>query len=232
MRGFKAKAKGAESAPLRTVAYLRVANDERADEVVSLGEQRDKVEAYASLFKLDLVSVEVDDGVSIDSLTRPALGRALAMLRQGSADALLVARLDRLSRRVRDVSDLVQRYCSDGKRAFLSVAEQIDTRTSHGRVVMNMIATFREWEVDNIRELAARTTPVKHDAEFVPPFGYALSDDGMHVVADAVEQEVLEIARRMRAAGLSLRQVAEELHKAGIRARRNARVPAGSAGQA
>ncbi len=73
----------------RTVAYLRVSTARQADHGVSLDVQRAKVTAYAELFDLDLVAVEVDAGESAKSLDRPALQRALSMLKNGSADALL-----------------------------------------------------------------------------------------------------------------------------------------------
>src|SRR5271169_2934168 len=97
----------------RTVAYLRVSTDKQADHGVSLEAQRAKVEAYASLFELELVAIEVDAGESAKSLDRPALTRALAMLKAGKADALLVVKLDRLTRSVSDLCNLVDRYFRD-----------------------------------------------------------------------------------------------------------------------
>ena len=88
------------SSPSRTraVAYLRVSTEKQADKGVSLDAQRAKVTAYAELYDLELVEVIVDAGVSAKTLDRPGLGRALAMLRKGAADALLVVKLDRLTR--------------------------------------------------------------------------------------------------------------------------------------
>ena len=126
----------------RTVAYLRVSTDKQADRGVSLDAQRAKVEGYAALFDLDLVAIEVDAGESAKSLARPALGRALAMLRTGKAEALLVVKLDRLTRSVRDLCDLVDDYFREGKCALLSVGEQVDTRSAAGRMVLNMLTVL------------------------------------------------------------------------------------------
>ena len=130
----------------RTIAYLRVSTDKQADRGVSLEAQRAKIDAYAALFDLELVAIEVDAGVSAKTLARPALDRALAMLRAGKADALLVVKLDRLTRSVRDLCDLVDRYFRDGKLALLSVGEQVDTRTAAGRMVLNMLTVIGQWE--------------------------------------------------------------------------------------
>lgn len=211
----------------RTVAYLRVSTDKQADRGVSLEAQRAKVEAYAALFELELVAIEVDAGESAKSLARPALDRALAMLRTGKADALLVVKLDRLTRSVRDLCDLVDRYFRDGKRALLSVGEAVDTRTAAGRMVLNLLATISQWERETIGErTSVAMQHMQSQGRFiggVAPYGYAIGPDGDHLVPLDAEQAVITEARALRAAGLPLRKVAELLAGKGLRAR-NGRV--------
>ena len=84
----------------KTIAYLRVSTDKQADKGISLEAQQDKAKAYASLYDLDLVEVIIDAGESAKTLERPGLQRALSMLKTGQADALLVVKLDRLTRSV------------------------------------------------------------------------------------------------------------------------------------
>jgi len=115
--------------PTRTIAYLRVSTDKQADRGVSLDAQRAKLKAYAELYELDLVEIIVDAGQSAKSLDRPGLQRALAMLKAGEAEALLVVKLDRLTRSVVDLGTLVERYFAPGKAALLSVGEQIDRQS-------------------------------------------------------------------------------------------------------
>lgn len=207
----------------RTVAYLRVSTDKQADHGVSLEAQRAKVESYAALYDLDLVAIEVDAGASAKSLARPALDRALAMLRSGKAEALLVVKLDRLTRSVRDLCDLVDRYFRDGKRALLSVGEQVDTRSASGRMVLNMLTVIGQWEREAIGERTSAA--MQHKAargEFTggaAPYGYQLAADGVALAPVAAEQAVIAEARNLRAAGMSLRKVAELLAGKGLRAR-------------
>ena len=118
--------------PTRTVAYLRVSTDKQADAGVSLEAQQDKAKAYASLYDLSLVEVVIDAGESAKTLERPGLQRALTMLKTGKADALLVVKLDRLTRSVVDLGALIETYFAPGKAALLSVSEQIDTRSAAG----------------------------------------------------------------------------------------------------
>jgi site-specific DNA recombinase len=93
--------------PTRTIAYLRVSTEKQADKGVSLDAQRAKVRAYAEPYDLELAEVIVDAGESAKSLDRPGLQRALAMLKEGKAEALLVVKLDRLTRSVVDLGTLV-----------------------------------------------------------------------------------------------------------------------------
>ena len=203
------------------MAYIRVSTDKQADRGVSLEAQRAKVDAYAALYDLELVEVIVDAGVSAKTLDRPGLARALGMLRAGKAEALLVVKLDRLTRSVRDLGELVERYFAPGKAALLSVGEQIDTRSAAGRLVLNVLASVSQWEREAIGERTAAAMAHKAACgEYTggdAPYGFTVVE-GVLVEVEA-EQAVIREARRLRDAGLSLRAIAAELDRAGIRAR-------------
>lgn len=205
----------------KTVAYVRVSTEKQADGGVGLEAQRAKLNAYASLYELDVVAVEVDAGLSAKSLNRPGLSRALAMLKSGEADALVVVKLDRLTRSVRDLGDLVETYFASGKAALLSVAEQIDTRSAGGRLVLNVLASVGQWE----REAAGERTAAAMEhmaAEGLytggkAPYGFKV--EGGALVEVEAEQAVLAAARELTAAGLSLRAVAQALASRGFTSR-------------
>jgi site-specific DNA recombinase len=207
----------------RTIAYLRVSTDKQADKGVSLDAQRAKVAAYAQLYDLDIAEVIVDKGESAKTLNRPGLQRALAMLKSGAADALLVVKLDRLTRSVADLATLVERYFASGKSALLSVGEQIDTRSAAGRLVLNVLASVGQWEREAIGERTSAAMELKASrGEFTGgevPYGYRLGRDGVHLEKVADEQRVLAKARELRAAGLSLRATASALDRLGFKSR-------------
>src|SRR4051794_5476163 len=128
---------------MRVVGYVRVSTDEQSRDGVSLLSQADKVRAYCGLYGLDLVCVLSDPGESAKNLDRPALREALAPLERGEAAGLVVAKLDRLPRSMRDWSDLIERYFGDASGRWLfSVGDSIDTRTAAGRMVLNMMMTI------------------------------------------------------------------------------------------
>lgn len=212
----------AQPARTRTVAYIRVSTDKQADHGVSLDAQRAKVEAYASLYDLDLVAVEVDAGVSAKTLDRPALARALEALRTGRADALLVVKLDRLTRSVRDLGELVERF-QRGGWALLSVGEQVDTRTAAGRLVLNVLASVAQWEREAIGERTSVALRHKRAmGEYTggdAPYGWRVAEDGSRLEAHDGEQEVIRCALELSRAGLSLRKLGAELEARGFLAR-------------
>lgn len=203
-----------QDGPTRTVAYVRVSTEKQADKGVSLEAQQAKLRAYSELYGLELVEVVVDAGLSAKTLDRPGLARALGMLRTGEANALLVVKLDRLTRSVRDLGSLVEDYFADPQGpALLSVSEQIDTRTAAGRLVLNVLGAVSQWEREAIgeRTSAAMRHMAKQGAYvggFVP-FGYRLMDGCL--THEEAEQAVIAKAQALRDAGLSLRGVAARL---------------------
>jgi len=209
--------------PTRTIAYPRVSTDKQADRGVSLDAQRAKLRAYAELYELDLVEVIVDAGQSAKSLDRPGLQRALGMLKAGEAEALLVVKLDRLTRSVVDLGMLVERYFAPGKAALLSVGEQIDTRSAAGRLVLNVLASVSQWEREAIGERTA--TAMQHKArqgEYTggwAPYGRRVAADSARLEPDPQEEAARDVARQLRGQGLSLRGVAAELERRGVRSR-------------
>src|SRR6266581_6924856 len=123
----------------RAVGYLRVSTEKQADHGCSLDAQQAKLTAYAQRYDVALVAVIMDAGVRAKPLDRPGGQRALALLRQGQAHALLVAKLARRTRSVRDLGTLVEEYFSSDKKTPLSGADNIDTRPAAGRLVLNVL---------------------------------------------------------------------------------------------
>lgn len=206
---------------MRAVGYVRVSTDEQASDGVSLDAQRAKIIAYAGLYDLELIAVEVDAGVSAKTLDRPALRSALGRLDRGEAEGIVIAKLDRLSRSVGDWDALIGGYFGDraGKQLW-SVSDSIDTRTAAGRLVLNVLMSVAQWE----REVIAERTrdALRHKMDRGQRcgsirFGFDLADDGVTLVPSPREQEAIATMHRLRAGGLSLRAIADRLTRLGFR---------------
>ena len=204
--------------PARAIAYVRVSTSKQAELGVSLEAQQEKARAYASLYDLDLVDVVVE-AQTAKTLDRPLLQDVLGRLGRGEADALLVVKLDRLTRSVVDLGTLIDR-CNRQGWALLSVSEQIDTRTAAGRLVLNVLASVSQWEREAIGErTSAALAHKKACHEYTGgkvPYGWELASDGCHLEPHQGEQDVIKAARKLKAAGLSLRKVGAQLQARGL----------------
>lgn len=205
---------------MKVIGYVRVSTEEQATNGQSLDAQRAKLDAYAKLYDLELVAVVEDAGQSAKSLNRPGLQTALAALRRGEADGVLIAKLDRLTRSVADWQALIDGYFGDrpGKQLF-SVADSIDTRTAAGRLVLNVLLSVAQWERETIGERtrdALQHKIRKGERCGKVRFGYDLAADGRTLVENPAEQSVLRSVRDSRAAGQSLRAIAADLTRSGV----------------
>lgn len=205
---------------MKVIGYIRVSTEEQATNGQSLDAQQAKLKGYAALYDLDLVETIVDAGVSAKSLNRPGLKVALAKLRRGEADGLLISKLDRLTRSVGDWQELIDGYFGEkaGKQ-LLSVADCIDTRTAAGRLVLNVLLSVAQWERETIGErtrdaLQYKITQGERCGKV--RFGFDLTEDGKMLVQNSVEQEAICLMQALRAAKQSYRQIAAELNAHGI----------------
>lgn len=205
---------------MKVIGYIRVSTEEQASDGVSLAAQREKLIGYAKLYDLDLVEIIEDAGQSGKTLDRPGLKKALSMIRGGKASGLVIAKLDRLSRSVVDWNTLIDGYFGEkaGKQIF-SVADSIDTRTAAGRLVLNVLMSVAQWERETIGERTKDALQHKiRNGERCGKvrFGFRLADDGVALIEEPAEQEVLKTIRRLKATGESLREIAAELTRRGI----------------
>jgi len=204
----------------KAIGYIRVSTIEQGQDGHSLGAQRAKIEAYASLYELELIEVIEDAGVSAKTLNRPGLQKALEMLTTGEADALIIFKLDRLTRSVADWATLIDSHFK-GNSALLSVSDQIDTRTAAGRLVLNVLISVAQWEREAIGErtsVALRHKQSKGEHVGSAPYGFKMTDKKLERVE--TEHEAIALIQEMRAAGKTLQQVADVLNSQGIATQR------------
>lgn len=134
----------------RCAVYCRVSTDERLDqEFNSLDAQREAGHAYiASQRSEGWISVadDYDDpGFSGGNTERPALKRLIADIEQGKVDIVVVYKIDRLTRSLADFSKMVEVFERQGV-SFVSVTQQFNTTTSMGRLMLNVLLSFAQFE--------------------------------------------------------------------------------------
>jgi len=207
------------------IGYVRVSTDRQADQGSSLETQEAKVRAMATVQGATLIDVIVDGGASGKSLSRPGLQRLLGLVNGGRVQGVIVAKLDRLTRSVKDLCQLLDLF-ERRSVALVSVAESLDTGSAAGRLVITIMGAVSQWEREAIGE---RTRDVlshkRSNGERVGNihYGYRLSEDGFHVEPEPAEQQVLEAVRALRGRHRSLREVAAALNDRGLRTRRGSK---------
>jgi DNA invertase Pin-like site-specific DNA recombinase len=187
---------------------------------VSLAAQEARIAAYCAAMGFGECEVVADRGASAKSLERPALRTLLDRVRDGSVATVIVVKLDRATRSVRDLADLLDLFAKHNT-ALISVAETLDTSTAGGRMVVNMLGVISQWEREAIAERTATALAHKrqHRAAYSrTPFGYVR--DGNDLVTDATEQAALSEAVRMDKAGSSFREIAAMLTARGVQPKR------------
>ena len=124
---------------------------QQAETGVSLAAQAEKIRAMAVVRDAELVDIVTDAGASAKDLNREGLARVLDLVDKRKVDVGIVAKLDRLTRSVRDLGELLERFERRGV-SLVSVAESLDTGTAAGRLVLNVKASVSQWEREVIGE--------------------------------------------------------------------------------
>jgi DNA invertase Pin-like site-specific DNA recombinase len=131
---------------VRVVGYVRVSSQEQAATGAGLGAQRAAIREEARRRGWDLAAIHEDGGASGRSLDgRPGLSAALRSVATGDADALVVAKLDRLSRSLIDFAGLLERARRE-RWAVIALDLGVDTTTPAGELVANVMAAVAQWE--------------------------------------------------------------------------------------
>jgi len=205
---------------MKEIGYVRVSTERQADRGISLEAQSEKIRAMALVQGAELVETIVEGGESAKTLNRPGMTKLLALIKKGKVQAVIVAKLDRRTRSVKDLCELLERFERRGV-ALVSVNESLATGSAAGRLVLNMMAAVSQWEREAIGERtrdALRHKRANGERVSNIRFGYRLGADGRQ--PDAGEQAVLDEIRTLRQNGHTLRGIAAALNRKALRTRR------------
>jgi site-specific DNA recombinase len=136
---------------LKVALYLRVSTEDQAKEGYSLEVQEEYLRDYVKREKSHIYKVYIDDGISGYIKDRPALNRLFADAKDGKFHIVLVHKLDRFSRNLRDLLNLVEELSSYGV-GFKSATEVFDTTNSAGKLMFQQLGSFAEFERNRIKE--------------------------------------------------------------------------------
>ena len=203
------------------IGYARVSTDEQG---LSLDAQEAKIRSYCEFSDFDLRAIFRDEDRTGKNVDREGLREVLRLVEAGEVSAVVVHKLDRLSRSVIDTLQLVEAMEARGV-AFHSIQEKVDTKSAIGRFFLTILAAFAQMERDLISERTS--TALQHKKSQgqhvgTVPYGYRIDRHGC-LAPEPREVEVIKQARELRAAGRTLQQIADELNARGVKTKRGGR---------
>src|SRR5207237_8482047 len=210
----------------RCAIYTRKSSEEGLEqEFNSLQAQSEACEAYIRSQRHEgwvLARTRYDDGgFSGGNMERPALQQLLADIQGGRIDIIVVYKVDRLTRSLADFARLVEIFDPQGV-SFVSVTQQFNTTSSMGRLTLNVLLSFAQFEREltgeRVRDKIAASKKKGIWMGGVPPLGYGVQDRKLVVIPSEAET-VRHIFRRYAALG-SVRLLQQELDAAGVRSKR------------
>lgn len=209
----------------RCAIYTRVSTEAGLEqEFNSLDAQHDAASAYIrsqAHAHWTLVRTRYDDGgFSGGSTDRPALQRLLADVKARKINVVVVYKVDRLTRSLADFAKLVELFDAHGV-SFVSVTQQFNTTTSMGRLTLNVLLSFAQFErevtAERIRDKIAASKRKGLWVGGMVPLGYKLKDGKLLIVEDEAEQ-VRTIFERYLALG-SVNRLVIELRERNFRSK-------------
>jgi DNA invertase Pin-like site-specific DNA recombinase len=213
------------NARVRCAIYTRKSSEEGLDqEFNSLQAQREACEAFITSQVHEgwvcLLTGYDDGGFSGATMGRPALQRLLADIAAGRVDTIVVYKIDRLTRSLADFAKIVE--ILDARSAsFVSVTQQFNTTTSMGRLTLNVLLSFAQFEREvigeRIRDKIAASKKKGMWMGGVPPLGYSVQDRKL-VIVDSEAELVRAIFRRYAELG-SVRLLKAELEAQGSKSK-------------
>ncbi|MEO1610666.1 MAG: recombinase family protein [Pseudomonadota bacterium] len=215
---------------LRCAVYTRKSSEEGLEqEFNSLDAQREACEAYIASQRSEgwvLVRDRYDDGgISGGTLDRPGLQRLQEDIEEGLVDVVVVYKIDRLSRSLADFARLIDVFDRNGV-TFVSVTQSFNTTTSMGRLTLNILLSFAQFErevtAERIRDKVAASRKKGIWMGGVPPYGYRVENRKL-VVDEDHAVHVRWIFARFIEIG-SGTELAREIAKQGIRTPKGNRI--------
>ncbi|MGD9924808.1 MAG: recombinase family protein [Pseudorhodoplanes sp.] len=213
----------------RCAVYTRKSTEEGLEQDFnSLDAQREACAAFVQSQKQEgwiLLPTTYDDGgYSGGSLERPALQRLLADIEAGRIDVVVVYKVDRLTRALSDFAKLVEVFDRRGV-SFVSITQQFNTTTSMGRLTLNILLSFAQFERELIGERVRDKVAASRKKGIwmggIVPLGYDVKDRKL-VVNKAEARTVVDIYRRYLRVK-SVNALRAELDAAGIKSKRRVR---------
>ena len=201
----------------KVIGYIRVSTTAQAESGLGLADQESKIRDYCKVYDLDLVDLIVDAGASAKDLNRSGIQEVIARTSSEDIEGVVVAKLDRLTRSMRDLHQLLDTTFKSTQ--LHSVNEKIDTSTASGMLVLSVLMSVSQWELSVISERTSNALQAKkrlNDGESIngaAPYGQEWNDG--ELIECREETETLSTMIEMRQEGHTYGFIAKSLNTQG-----------------
>jgi len=202
---------------MKIAIYIRVSTEDQAKEGYSLEVQKEYLEAFAKREGYEIFKVYSDEGISGFSTRRGALQELLADAKAKKFDLVLVHKIDRFSRNLKDLLNLVDELSSYGV-GFKSATEPFDTTTSAGKLMFQQLGSFAEFERNRIAErvfpgMVKGVQRGNWQGSRFSPYGYKYNKEAKLLELVEDEAKVVKLIYEMYLAGESTHTIVAYLNK-------------------
>lgn len=205
---------------MKVAIYCRVSTEEQALGGHSIEAQRQELVKYCSAFDYEIFETYIDAGFSAATMERPALQNMLND--SNKFDIALVWRLDRISRDMTDLMKILEIF-ENNNVAFKSKTENFDTSTASGRLMLNMLGSFAEFERSSISErIKLAHKKILKEGKWrggPPPLGYYINDEKILAINEEEANLIRKIFDMSANDNIGTRSISVKLNKLGYTTR-------------
>lgn len=210
---------------MRVALYTRVSTERQSIEGYSLEAQHDQLISYINVNSMQLFKVYTDPGVSAKDLKRSGVQEMIRDLNSGMFDAVIVHKLDRLTRNISDLYNLVELF-NDKNVQLISLSENIDTSNPMGRMFVFLLGIFAQMFRENLGEevtkgMRKRAENGLHSVT-VNLYGYERGESGELLIKEE-EAKWVRYIFEMYVSGIGSATIAKNLNAMGIRQNKGAK---------
>jgi len=205
---------------MKVLGYVRVSSEMQKKKNNSIPLQKKKINGYCKLNDFDLIDIYEDDGISGMSISkRDGYKKMIDFMNMNKIDGIVVWSLSRLGRRMKDVVEFMD-YLKTNNIGFFSIKENLTNDDKIGSLIMNILSSINEFEVEMIRE---RIKDIKRDKkenkEVYGRLMYGYDNENGKLVVNQSERKTIKRIKNLRSRGWSWRRISNKLNDDGVKSK-------------
>jgi len=204
----------------KVIGYVRVSSEIQKRKNNSIPLQKKKIKEYCSLNDFDLIDVYEDDGVSGMSIDkRNGFKSMVEFMKENKIDGIVVWSLSRLGRKMKDVVEFMD-FLKSNNIGFFSIKENLSNDDKIGSLIMNILSSINEFEVEVIRErIKDVKRNKKENGEVYGRMMYGFDNVNGKMIENKEEKRIIRRVKNFRSRGWSWRKISNRLNDEGIKSK-------------